>query len=53
MIKKEDDALMRQKLGLDPQKDTRAVLAELREGEDGPSKMMLNKLTEYEMKELI
>lgn len=33
--KKEDEALMRQKLGLDPKQDTRTLLENLREGESG------------------
>jgi hypothetical protein len=40
---------MRQKLGLEPQKDTKVLLQELREGQ---ASMNAN-LTEYEMKELI
>lgn len=43
---------MRQKLGLEPYKDTKTLLQEVREGE-GASNKMLNKLTEYEMKELV
>jgi hypothetical protein len=32
-IKKEDEALMRQKLGLDPYTETRQLLTQLREGQ--------------------
>lgn len=38
---------MRQKLGLDPHKDTKILLQELRE-QEGP----INKLTKHEIKEL-
>lgn len=44
--KLEEEALMRQKLGLDPHKETKQLLAELR-GETGPQ------LAEYEMRELM
>lgn len=40
---------MRQKLGLDPPQDLKVLLQGLREGEEGK---MLNKLTDYELKEM-
>lgn len=50
-IKREDEALTRMKLGLDPYKDPKLLLQEVREGEEA-GKKALNKLTEYEMREL-
>ena len=53
--KKEDEALMRQKLGLDPHKDTKVLLSELRsehEGAISKGPMAGTKLTDYELKEL-
>lgn len=44
---------MRQKLGLEPAQETRAVLEQLRENESGSNKKVFNKLSEYEMKELV
>lgn len=43
---------MRQKLGLEPKQDTRTLLESLKEGDSGSNKPF-NKLSEYEMKELM
>ena len=50
-MKREDEALTRVKLGLEPYKDAKLMLQEAREGEKA-SKRALNRLTEYEMREL-
>lgn len=50
-IRREDEALMRVKLGLEPNKDMKQVLSEINDPSD--ERMMLNKLTDYELKELI
>eukprot|EP00347_Sterkiella_histriomuscorum_P011354 403372774 len=50
-VKKEDEALMRQKLGLEAHKDVKQVLQEVQDDND-QQRLMLNKLTDYEMKEL-
>mmetsp|Transcript_25205 Transcript_25205/g.18995 ORF Transcript_25205/g.18995 Transcript_25205/m.18995 type:complete len:159 (+) Transcript_25205:65-541(+) len=48
-IKKEEEALMRQKLGLDPYIETRVLLQQLREGDSG---IIRNKLADFELKEI-
>lgn len=40
-------------MGLEPYKDPKVLLQELREGEEQASQKMLNRLTDYEMKELV
>ena len=54
-VKREDEALMRQKLGLEPHKDTKVLLQELREGsvKGGPMGGGAVRLADYELKELM